>query len=179
MCSQVSGPLLASQTSMGAVWLLFKKQKTKQNKTKQNKNSAKRESNFIFKCQNARVVVSHFHTTFACLQPLPPHSSSCFNKLKLLLKTLLSPSGKFYSQETPSQLWRHLVLSALLCLSKRSDPPTSCSYAQMSSNCKEFSRRARGALLKEATAAVEAKWKVWEPGSPSPSSDMTTNWLPL
>lgn len=41
----------------------------------------------------------------------------------------------------------------------------------MSSDCIEFSRRVRGALPKEATAAAEATWKVcrtWEPGSRAP-----------
>lgn len=42
----------------------------------------------------------------------------------------------------------------------------------MSSDCKKISRKFRGALPKEATAAAEAKWK-------GPSSNTAANWLPL
>lgn len=132
------------------------------------------------KCQGG-VVVSNFRITFACLQPLPPHSSSFFNKFKLQLKMLLSLSGKFCSQETPSHLWRHLVLRTLLCLSKQALWPSN--IMQFCSNVINLQRIFRkGQRNPSQGGHCSNRGKCTGFGSqdpPGPCSDMTTMWLPI
>ena len=83
-------------------------------------------------------MVSDFHTTFACLQPLPQQSCRCSSQATLWLKMFLC----FLENSVPRKLspeGGHLALSALLCC------PSIMSFAQISSYNKEFFRRTGGA----------------------------------
>lgn len=116
----------------------------------------------------------NFRTSFACLQHCPrvlPEAPA---------QTPLSLLGKFYSQEIHSG-WGRLALRALPCLSKHSAALTSSSIAQMSPDCKEFSRRVRNPSLGGHCSSRGQGESVLDLGAriPGPGSATATNRLPF